>query len=121
MSFQAKTNQIIGTIGSVARQFDGAQTPSATTPQPSATTQKPVKPSYDDQVAEMANKMAMNLLTSKKGQMETFKSRVDSLKKMTSDEWFEQAVKEEKQKNKLASDALMKNALDAEALERGAK
>ena len=69
----------------------------------------------------MANNMAMNLLTSKKGQMERFKSRVEALKKMSSDEWFEQAVQEEKHKNKLASDALMKNALDAEELERGAK
>lgn len=123
MSFQNKTNSLIGSVGRVARMgaTSGGVDVQGIAPTTNTQPQSQPKPSYDDQVSEMANNMAMNLLTSKKGQMERFKSRVEALKKMSSDEWFEQAVQEEKHKNKLASDALMKNALDAEELERGAK
>lgn len=120
MSFQNKTNSLIGSLGRVARMgatgggvVQGIAPTTNSQPQP--------KPSYDEQVAEMANKLAENLIVSKNKQMQNFKTRADNLRKMTSGEWLDQAVKEEKGKNKLTADALMKNALDAEELERGTK
>lgn len=121
MSFQNKTNSLIGSLGRVARMGATSGGGEVQGIAPSATNQQPVKPSYDDQVAEMANKLAENLIVSKNKQMQNFKTRADNLRKMTSDEWLAQAVKEEKGKHKIAADALMKNALDAEELERGTK
>lgn len=121
MSFQNKTNSLIGSLGRVARMGATAGGGEVQGIAPTTNPQPQAKPSYNEQVAEMANKLAENLIVSKNKQMQNFKTRADNLRKMSSSEWLEQAVKEEKGKNKLTADALMKNALDAEELERGTK
>lgn len=115
MSFQAKTNQIISAVGQGVNTLESANAPSVEKIQSAA---KAVKPSYDEQVAQMANNLAKNLITTKNNQMNNFN---DYVSKLSSNEWLDQAVNAEKRKNKLEADALLQNALKAEEIERSVK
>lgn len=127
MSFQSNVNRLIGAAGGVVSAGSNALEGNANKPEANqaavqaATPTANVVQSNDDKIREMANKLANNLIVSKEGQMQQFKTRKENLAKLSSSEWFDLAVDAEKRKNKDIAEAYAINAYDREKDERSGK